>query len=971
MPTRIMEHNGLSPFVRNSEDSSLFFEELVFLTERQVGLKKSGSEIDHHGAHPQRNLGQSGLCMRREQMVGISNSWKDVDQYSSLQSDLSSLSTTSAIREPKHQSGPLYDRFFSSSLSDIFVKKLQLSSSNVTFCQSRDENNLDEDEPFQSMEELEARTIGNLLPDDDDLLSGVNDDIGFVGRVNNRGDIDDDIFYSGGGIELEIDDTIDANKASELVEAANEQLSGLNGLFSGEHPFGERPSRTLFVRNINSNVEDAELKSLFEQYGEIRTIYTACKHRGFVMISYYDIRAARNAMKSLQSKPLRRRRLDIHFSIPKNNPSEKDINQGTLVVFNLDASVSNDDLRHIFGAYGEIKEIRETPHKHNHKFIEFYDVRAAEAALHSLNRSDIAGKKIKLESSRPGGARRLMQSPELEQEASNGWKSGSDDHSKSGCFGSVSHGIIASNGLENGSFDRLHSTVCAPISPFTDATSHAMSSTVSQNLSTTLRFASISGQYNQAAHADLSHSLNQFNFGVQGQGITSFHPHSLPDFHNGTTNGTPCESSNLMSAMSFNVNMRSTEETNNRFLQKVGSGTLNQYNNAIGVSGIGSFPLNGRPYVWDNSNAYHHQPPNPISWPNLSSFANNVPPTHDQSQMHGDPRSSHMLNTVPHLHHAGSAPQVTPLWDRRHGYGGAATDSHALLPGSLGNMRFSDMPKLHPMDIASCGLPVHAIGNCIDPNPSLVGISSSQQRGQIFHGRSAMILTPSSLDGPIDRIKSRRNDANSNQADSKKQYELDIELIIRGEDSRTTLMLKNIPNKYTSKMLLAAIDENHRGTYDFFYLPIDFKNKCNVGYAFINMTKPQHIIPFYQSFNGKKWEKFNSEKVASLAYARIQGKSALITHFQNSSLMNEDKRCRPIIFHSDGPNAGDQEPFPMGLAIRSRSSRSRTVNGIEEQHHGSPTTFANVEASPDAAAGSSPSDWPTNSETCEQTCYKT
>jgi hypothetical protein len=60
-----------------------------------------------------------------------------------------------------------------------------------------------------------------------------------------------------------------------------------------------------------------------------------------------------------------------------------------------------------------------------------------------------------------------------------------------------------------------------------------------------------------------------------------------------------------------------------------------------------------------------------------------------------------------------------------------------------------------------------------------------------------------------------------------------------------------------------------------------------------------------QAFHGKKWEKFNSEKVAVLAYARIQGKSALIAHFQNSSLMNEDKRCRPILFHTDGPNAGD------------------------------------------------------------------
>lgn len=41
----------------------------------------------------------------------------------------------------------------------------------------------------------------------------------------------------------------------------------------------------------------------------------------------------------------------------QDNPSEKDINQGTLVVFNLDPSVSNEDLRQIFGAYGEVKEV--------------------------------------------------------------------------------------------------------------------------------------------------------------------------------------------------------------------------------------------------------------------------------------------------------------------------------------------------------------------------------------------------------------------------------------------------------------------------------------------------------------------------------------------------------------------------------------------------------------------------------------
>lgn len=53
-------------------------------------------------------------------------------------------------------------------------------------------------------------------------------------------------------------------------------------------------------------------------------------------------------------------------------------------------------------------QIRETPQRSHHKFVEYYDIRAAEAALRALNRSDIAGKRIKLEPSRPGGARRYF-----------------------------------------------------------------------------------------------------------------------------------------------------------------------------------------------------------------------------------------------------------------------------------------------------------------------------------------------------------------------------------------------------------------------------------------------------------------------------------------------------------------------------------------------------------------------------------
>lgn len=56
---------------------------------------------------------------------------------------------------------------------------------------------------------------------------------------------------------------------------------------------------------------------IFQQYGDIRMLYTSFKHHGFVTVSYYDIRAAQNAMRALHSKPLGLMKLDVQFSFPK------------------------------------------------------------------------------------------------------------------------------------------------------------------------------------------------------------------------------------------------------------------------------------------------------------------------------------------------------------------------------------------------------------------------------------------------------------------------------------------------------------------------------------------------------------------------------------------------------------------------------------------------------------------------------
>jgi hypothetical protein len=72
------------------------------------------------------------------------------------------------------------------------------------------------------------------------------------------------------------------------------------------------------------------------------------------------------------------------------------------------------------------------------------------------------------------------------------------------------------------------------------------------------------------------------------------------------------------------------------------------------------------------------------------------------------------------------------------------------------------------------------------------------------------------------------------KTDQSKSYDIDIQKVLEGLDQRTTCMIRNIPNKYTQTMLMEWLDGKFAKTYDFLYLRMDFRNHCNVGYAFIN-----------------------------------------------------------------------------------------------------------------------------------------
>lgn len=156
--------------------------------------------------------------------------------------------------------------------------------------------------------------------------------------------------------------------------------------------------------------------------------------------------------------------------------------------------------------------------------------------------------------------------------------------------------------------------------------------------------------------------------------------------------------------------------------------------------------------------------------------------------------------------------------------------------------------------------------------------SESPQSHRKIHDRSSRKAEPGQTsDNPPPERRAQSAEAEGAGRESIESFEsqvfafaIQVARVEAGEDVRTTLMVKNIPNKYTQRNLLDLIDASFAGVYDFFYLPIDFKNKCNLGYAFINFREPCTIAHFFHEFDQKRWGRFNSDKICMVTYARIQ-----------------------------------------------------------------------------------------------------
>ena len=128
----------------------------------------------------------------------------------------------------------------------------------------------------------------------------------------------------------------------------------------------------------------------------------------------------------------------------------------------------------------------------------------------------------------------------------------------------------------------------------------------------------------------------------------------------------------------------------------------------------------------------------------------------------------------------------------------------------------------------------------------------------------------------------KNNNINNNNIKGQKGEKqfINLEDIANGKDTRTTIMIRNIPIKYTDEILNETFKDFH-GKYDCLYMPYDYEKNGNKGYAFINFVNPLHILLFYEKFNGKKWMHFESSKICELNMAHFQGVNEIQKHAKN------------------------------------------------------------------------------------------
>lgn len=130
------------------------------------------------------------------------------------------------------------------------------------------------------------------------------------------------------------------------------------------------------------------------------------------------------------------------------------------------------------------------------------------------------------------------------------------------------------------------------------------------------------------------------------------------------------------------------------------------------------------------------------------------------------------------------------------------------------------------------------------------------------------------------------------------------------KDTRTSLMLQNLPAECTNTMMVQMLDSaGLSGKYDFVYAPTDFRTYTAFGYAFVNFTTNKNAVQAMDVLSGLICPTWSEQKAAfEVSWCEThQGLKVHVNKYQNSPVMHPSvlDEYKPLLFKN-----GVRQPFP-------------------------------------------------------------
>ncbi|CAJ1345962.1 unnamed protein product [Effrenium voratum] len=132
-----------------------------------------------------------------------------------------------------------------------------------------------------------------------------------------------------------------------------------------------------------------------------------------------------------------------------------------------------------------------------------------------------------------------------------------------------------------------------------------------------------------------------------------------------------------------------------------------------------------------------------------------------------------------------------------------------------------------------------------------------------------------------------------------KTVNLQDEYLNQAAQDITTLMIRNIPNRYSQRDLISELEDlGFAGKFNFLYIPLDKGTMANVGYAFVNFISKnwaQKCMEAFREYRFKRHRK-TSGKIASISAAHLQGLEANLAHYERAVVNTAKlKQRRPVV----------------------------------------------------------------------------